>query len=85
MLEDQPDIPEYYLWRFMIDRKYQKLGFGSKALTLLIQHVNNRPNATELITSVLQGEGGPQGFYEKQGFMLTGEYEEGEAILRLML
>ncbi len=84
MLEDQPEKPEYYLWRFMIDQKYQRVGLGAKALKLLIQHVKNRPNATELITSVLQDEGGPQGFYEKQGFMLTGEYEEGEAILRLV-
>jgi diamine N-acetyltransferase len=83
MLEDQPEIPEYYLWRFMIDRRYQGFKFGSRAMNLLIEHVKNRPNATELITSVLQEKGGPQGFYEKLGFELTGEYEEGEAILQL--
>jgi diamine N-acetyltransferase len=85
MLEDQPEKPEYYLWRFMIDHRYQGLGFGSRAMGLLIEYVKSRPNATELITSVLQEEGGPQGFYEKLGFELTGEYEEGEAILQLRL
>ena len=69
----------------MIDACYQGSGFGHRAMGLLIGHVRTRPNATELLTSVHQAEGGPQGFYEKLGFELTGEYEEGEAILRLDL
>ena len=85
MLEDQPEKSEYYLWRFMIDARWQSMGFGRRALELLIDHVRTRPNATELLTSVLQAPGGPQRFYEKLGFELTGEYEEGEAIMRLAL
>lgn len=85
MLEDRPDKPEYYLWRFMIDARYQGMGFGREALSLLIAHVKTRPRATELLTSVEQAEGGPQGFYEGMGFELTGEWEEGEALMRLRL
>jgi len=85
MLEDQPEKPEYYLWRFMIDARYQGMGFGRRALELLIEHVRTRPGATELLTSVHQAEGGPQRFYERIGFALTGEYEEGEAVMRLRL
>lgn len=85
MLEDQPQKPEYYLWRLMIDHRYQNLGFGRRALALLIEHVRTRPSATELFTSVVQEEGGPQPFYESLGFELTGEYEDGEAMMRLPL
>ncbi len=85
MLEDQPKKPEYFLWRFMIDHRYQSMGYGRQALTLLIDHVKNRPNAAELLTSVVQAEGGPQQFYEKLGFELTGEYEDGEALMKLTL
>jgi len=85
MLHDQPETPEYYLWRFMIDARYQSMGYGRSALGLLVEHVKTRPHATELLTSVLQADGGPQGFYEKMGFKLTGEYEEGEAMMRLLL
>ncbi len=85
MLEDQPQKPEYYLWRFMIDARYQGMGLGRSAMALLIAHVKTRPNATELLTSIHQAEGGPQEFYEKLGFKLTGEYEEGEAMMRLIL
>lgn len=85
MLYDDTEKPEYYLWRFMIDARYQGMGFGRRALELLIEHVRNRPKAKELYTSVLQAEGGPQGFYEGMGFKLTGDMEEGEAVLRLEL
>ena len=83
MIEDQPDKSEYCLWRFMIDKKYQRKGFGLKAMQLIIEHIKNRPNSTEFLTCVVQDKGGPQGFYEKLGFKLTGEYYEGEAIMRL--
>ncbi len=85
MLEDRPKIPEYYIWRFMIDIKYQRLGFGKQALSLLIDHIKTRPNASEVLTSVVQKDGGPQRFYENAGFQLTGEYEEGEAMMKLDL
>jgi len=85
MLWDDPDKPEYYLWRLMIDARYQGSGFGRRAVELLIRHVRSRPNASELLTSVVQANGGPQGFYERLGFELTGDYEDGEAVMRLAL
>lgn len=85
MLDDQPDKPEYYLWRFMIDKRFQGMTFGRQALELLIAHVKTRPNAAELFTSVNPKEGGPQQFYEKSGFSLTGEFEDEEAVMKLPL
>jgi len=85
MLHDEPEKPEYYLWRMMIDARYQKMGFARRAMELLIDHVRTRPNATELQTSVVQDEGGPQGFYEGLGFALTGDYEDKEAVMQLAL
>jgi len=85
MLSDDPDKPEYYLWRLMVDARYQGNGFGRRAVELLIRHVRSRPNASELFTSVVQAGGEPQGFYERLGFELTGDYEEGDAVMRLAL
>ena len=93
MLDDRPLEARYYLWRFMIDARYQGMGFGGKAMDLVIGHVKTRPNATELLTSVMQIPGGPQGFYERAGFELTGEYadrskcqnQNPEAFMRLAL
>jgi diamine N-acetyltransferase len=69
----------------MIDARYQRRGFGRRAFALVVEHVRTLPQAKELLTSVVQEPGGPQAFYEKLGFRLTGGYEEGEALMRLPL
>jgi diamine N-acetyltransferase len=48
MISDVPEKAEYYLWRFMIDAKYQGRGYGRCALKLVIEHVKTRPNAKAL-------------------------------------
>ena len=69
----------------LIDARYQRMGYGRRAIGLLVEHVRTRPGASELLTSVVPGEGGPQPFYEGLGFAPTGEFDEGEAMLRLPL
>ncbi len=83
MLYDNPEASEYFLWRFMVDEHYQKLGFGKKALDLLIDHVRTRPNAHELTLSCHPGEDGPEPFYRHYGFTCTGEFMGGEAVMRI--
>ncbi len=85
MLSDDPEKPEYCLWRFMIDQRYQRLGFGRQAIGLLIDHVRTRPGATHLLTSCVPGDGTPIPFYERLGFVQTGEKDEEELVLRLEL
>lgn len=85
MLYDDPDKGEYYLWRYMIDARYQGRGYGKKALEALITHVRTRPNATELFLSYVPGEDSPAEFYRKLGFVETGKEEDGELEMRLAL
>jgi diamine N-acetyltransferase len=81
MLSDDPTLPEYYLWRLMIDKRHQGRGHGRRAMELVIDHVRTRPGATELLTSVVAGEGGPAPFYEKVGFAFNGQVEDGELVM----
>jgi diamine N-acetyltransferase len=84
MLEDRPNEASYFLWRFMIDAKYQKFGFGKRAIELLIEHVKTRPGATSLgVSCVPDGDESPCPFYEKLGFVYTGEKDEDELVLKL--
>lgn len=85
MLSDDPEKPEYFLWRFMIDARYQRNGFGSRAIEILVDHVRTRPSAISLFTSVVPGDGTPGPFYEGLGFVYTGEKDEGELVMRLDL
>jgi diamine N-acetyltransferase len=85
LLYDDPKEPTYFLWRFMIDARYQGLGFGQQAIKQLVEYVKTRPSATELGVSCVPGEGSPCPFYEKLGFQATGKVNHGEVELRLPL
>ena len=63
--------PGVYLWRLMIAYPYQRKGFGKKAMGILFEHLNAQ-GVPELYTSCSLGEGSPEGFYLKLGFVHTG-------------
>jgi diamine N-acetyltransferase len=85
MLYDDPEVHEYFLWRFMIDARYQGRGYGRRALELIADHVRTRPGATHLVTSWVPGPGTPEPFYRGLGFELTGEMDSEEVVGRLAL
>ena len=82
MLSDDAKKQTYFLWRLMVDERYQKLGFAKRALGLLFDYVRTRPGAKEILVSYVPGDAGPQGFYEKLGFIPTGEMEGKEVVMR---
>ena len=85
MLADDPIKQGYFLWRFMIDARFQGRGFGKQALQLVFDYVRTRPGATTLLTSCVPGKGSPCLFYEKMGFVYTGEEDSGERVMRRLL
>ena len=52
-------------------------------MELVIDNVQTLPGANELLTSYVPGEGNPSPFYYKLGFEETGEWEDGEKVLKL--
>jgi diamine N-acetyltransferase len=85
MLKQVPEMGSYYLWRFMIDEGYQKMGYGRRALQLVIEHVRSMPLTNELTLSYHKGDGSPQPFYEKLGFRDTGRMLNSEYEMKLKL
>ena len=77
--------PEYYLWRFMIDKGYQGKGYGREALSRVIEHVRGLPRAKELFASYVPKENGPGPFYAKLDFQETGELDGSERVIKLAL
>lgn len=75
----------YYLWRFMIDYRYQGRGYGRRAMELLIEKVRGLPNATEFKLSFVKAPGGPGPFYASLGFVETGEVHDGEHVMVMQL
>lgn len=83
MLEDRAGASEIFLWRFMIDRRHQKRGYGRRALGLVLDHARARPGTSAIVTSHVPGDGSPGPFYQRLGFVHTGEADpDGELIMR---
>lgn len=84
MVEAQVEKKQFYLWRLMIDQRYQKRGFGKQAIALLVAELEAEFGAAELSTSVVPAQSGPKEFYEKLGFVATGKLvEDREVELKL--
>lgn len=77
----------YCIWRFMIDQKYQKQGYGKKAIEKAIEYIKTSPcGRAEYCWLNYEPENvGAKAFYEKCGFMENGQKFYGEiiAVLRL--
>jgi diamine N-acetyltransferase len=88
MIADEVDSPEYipqYLWKLLIDERYQGQGFGTATLDLVVEYFRGRPGVEVLNTSAGQGEGSPLTFYERYGFKRTGVVRFDEVMLQLKL
>ena len=85
MLSIDREKPEFYLWRFMIDAKQQRKGYGKRAIELLIEEVRAQPEAKELTLHVMDLPHSAVSFYEALGFKLTGERDGDELVMSLPL
>ena len=73
MTSEAPDQGTYFLWRLMIDHRFQGSGYGRRAVQLLIERIGQTGNPAALITSHLQQDADAGRFYERLGFAYTGD------------
>lgn len=73
------------LWRFLIDGRWQGLGYGRQALQLVIDHVRTHCKVPQMLLSYVPGEGSPEPLYRSFGFEPTGDMDGDEIIMRLPL
>jgi diamine N-acetyltransferase len=88
MIADEVDGPDYipqFLWKLLIDERHQGKGYGTATLDLVVEYFRARPGVDEVRTSAGQGEGSPIPFYERYGFVRTGELHDDEVMLKLVL
>ena len=85
MLYADEEKPWYGVWRFMVDERHQRMGYASKAMQLVVEHVRGLPGAKELFLSYVPKEGSALPFYEKCGFVETGEWHGQEKEMKLTL
>lgn len=82
--------PYYYIWRFMIDRRYQQRGYGREAIRLALDFIRTFPCGEAEYCALSYGPKNQvaQGFYRSLGFVefdrsYFGEGDELSAVLKL--
>jgi Acetyltransferases, including N-acetylases of ribosomal proteins len=72
------ELKHYYtLWKFLIDKKYQRKGFGRQALLLGIRFLKEKFDVHEVYTGVIPDNMAAKALYSSVGFRYTGLTENG--------
>lgn len=71
-----------FLWRFMIDARHQRRGYGTAALAQLVDHVATLAGVRTFTTSYVPAPGNASPLYRRHGFVDTGEVDDGEHVMR---
>jgi diamine N-acetyltransferase len=81
---DEGETPRSGLWRLGIGAERQGRGYGAFAVRAVCDELRAR-GAERAYVTFHDRPGGPQPFYERLGFRLTGETVEGELVAVLDL
>ena len=82
-----PQPPEiigpWFLWKLLIDERHQRHGHGREVVRLVMDLVREAGADDLLVSYVPEGEGGPAPFYERLGFVPTGEVDGSARLMRM--
>jgi diamine N-acetyltransferase len=81
------DEDTFNIWHMMIDEKYQGKGYGTEAVKLCIDYIKSKPfgQSNEIILTCNMDNFNAIHMYEKLGFKDTGERDDDEIIMKLII
>jgi histidinol dehydrogenase len=83
-MDKEEPAEQLYVWRLMVDARYQRLGIGRLAMQWVIDEARRLGLREVGLSHVMQpGHAGP--FYQKLGFAYTGRIDDGEHEMLLQL
>ena len=85
MYDIDPDTNRWELSRLMIDKKYQKMGYGRSTMIKLMEELRGKLGEIEFFTSVEPENIVAKNFYKGLGFKETGEIMWDEEVLVIEL
>jgi diamine N-acetyltransferase len=76
---------QYWIYRFMIDQRYQRQGLGLRALEKLIDLIKARPNVPEINIAYDDDNEPARQLYRRAGFVEGGFAPWGERTAKLIV
>lgn len=77
------DDNEHWLYRLMIDKKYQGKGYGKKALTIVLDNMRSDKTRNKIYLGVHLESKAAVGLYKSLGFKFNGQVFGSEHIMVL--
>jgi diamine N-acetyltransferase len=85
MYARNPDDGQYWIYRFMIDQRYQRQGLGLRAITALIERIASLPNVPEINIGYDDHNEPARQLYRRAGFVEGGFAPWGERTAKLIV
>ena len=82
-INPDPDDNNYWIIRLMVDKKFQKNGYGKKAVELLIDRIKEDKNYSKIMVSTDPENVVAINLYKKLGFKTTGNIIDEEEVFEL--
>ena len=81
------DVPEYDIWHMMIDESEQGRGYGGEALDRVIEYIRTKPfgDSNRVALTCNKDNEIARKLYESRGFSATGNEDEDEIELAVMV
>jgi Acetyltransferases len=79
------DDGNWWIYRLMIDERYQGKGYGRAALTSAIDRIRREPGCTKIVVSLKPNNAVARRLYRSLGFVETGQQVGGEDVMCLEL
>ena len=81
------DVPEYDIWHMMIDESAQGRGYGNEALDRVMDYIRMKPFGDSGRIALTCNKQNPiaRKLYERKGFCATGNEDDDEIELAMMI
>lgn len=81
------DLEEYNIWHMMIDKNHQGKGYGKAAMQKCLEYISAKPfgNSNKVVLTCHNENTVAFTLYKKLGFVETGNLDDEEAELSLIL
>jgi GNAT superfamily N-acetyltransferase len=83
-LDKNRPADQLYVWRLLVDARHQRRGLGRRAMGWVLDEAR-RWGVAEVGLSHVEQPGHAGGFYQKLGFVYTGEVDDGERKMLMKL
>lgn len=74
LIEEDTEDNQYFIWRMIIDEKYQHQGIGSAVVDLAIEKTRAHPQLEKVVADYVEGHDIMKKILIKKGFVQTNEY-----------